>query len=45
MPRALLRTAMSSSAGAQRTRLPFGANAFQEHLPEAFFIERVAHVK
>jgi hypothetical protein len=45
IPRVLLRTAISSGAGAQKALLPFGANAFQEHLPEAFFIERVAHVK
>jgi hypothetical protein len=44
MLRALLRTAISSGAGAQKALLPFGADAFQEHLPRAFLMERVARV-
>jgi hypothetical protein len=42
---ALLRAAVFSSSGAQKALLPFGPNAFQEHLSRAFLRERVPHVK
>jgi hypothetical protein len=44
VPQALLSTAISSGAAAQKALLPFGAHAFQEHIPGAFLMERVARV-
>jgi hypothetical protein len=44
VPQALLSTAISFGAAAQKAQLPFGGNAFQEDRPGAFLMEQVARV-